>query len=99
MNQDTNLKKQKQRRKQSDSNAIVKKICRLLSRVLKMPLKNIFLNARLHMDLSADDLDLVEAMMRLEDYYGIEIKDEEYEAFKKMNGSVSDLINLVQKKL
>lgn len=45
-------------------------------------------------DLGADSLDLVEAIMNIEDEFGIEIADEDVDSIK----SVGDIINYIEQK-
>lgn len=56
--------------------------------------------AKLIHDAGLDSLDMVELLMRLEEEFGIEISDDEWEAlfFDKDDATVYELIQLIEKK-
>lgn len=72
----------------SDTSA---KIVALISTELSVEKKAVVESASLS-DLGADSLDMVEIIMKLEEQFGIEIKDEEAEQLK----TVKDIIDFVQ---
>jgi len=53
------------------------------------------LKDNLNKDLGADSLDRIEIVMMIEDDFGIDISDEEFEKVR----TVEDIVNLVEKKV
>ena len=68
------------------------KIKEIIAEQLSIDEDSITADTHLMKDLEADSLDAVEIIMAIEDEYGIEIPDEEAEAFK----SISDIVKYVE---
>ncbi len=67
----------------------------IISEQLGVETTKVFPESKLVADLSADSLDLVELIMKLEDEFTIQIPDEEAEEFE----TVKDIIDFLNSKL
>ena len=71
------------------------KVCRILAENLSVPENEVTTESRFQEDLDADSLDLVEAVLALEEEFGVSIPEEEMEGVK----TVGQAVNLVAEKL
>jgi acyl carrier protein len=71
------------------------KVCKILAENLSVPEDEVNPEARFQEDLDADSLDLVEAVLALEEEFGVNIPEEEMEGVK----TVGQAIALVAQKL
>jgi acyl carrier protein len=71
------------------------KVCKILAENLSVPEDDVTPEARFQEDLDADSLDLVEAVLALEEEFGVTIPEEEMEGVK----TVGQAITLVAQKL
>ena len=72
-----------------------KKVCSILAENLSVPEDKVTPTSRFQEDLDADSLDLVEAVLALEEEFGVSIPEEEMEGVK----TVAQAIQLVAEKL
>src|SRR3989442_12662856 len=72
-----------------------KKVCSILAENLSVPEDKVTPDSRFQEDLDADSLDLVEAVLALEEEFGVTIPEEEMEGVK----TVGQPIQLVAAKL
>jgi acyl carrier protein len=70
------------------------KVCKILADNLSVPEDQVSPQSRFQEDLDADSLDLVEAVLALEEEFGVSIPEEEMEGVK----TVGQAINLVAEK-
>jgi acyl carrier protein len=73
------------------NSTIPQKLKKLVAEELNVNVKRITSGASLVDDLGADDLDLVELVMAVEEDFGIEIRDEEADGFKTV-GDIADFL-------
>ena len=78
-----------------DKAEITQKVCAILAENLSVPEDKVNPEARFQEDLDADSLDLVEAVLALEEEFGVTIPEDEMEGVK----TVGQAINLVAEKL
>lgn len=78
-----------------DKAQLQEKICSTLAEQLAVPREKVTPEARFSEDLDADSLDLVEAVLALEEEFGVSIPEEEMESVK----TVGQAIDLVSGKL
>ncbi len=71
------------------------KVRKILADNLTVPEDQITMESRFQEDLDADSLDLVEAVLGLEEEFGVSIPEEEMEGVK----TVGQAVNLVAQKL
>ena len=71
------------------------KVCKILADNLSVPEDKVTPQARFQEDLDADSLDLVEAVLGLEEEFGVTIPEEEMEGVK----TVGQAIQLVASKM
>lgn len=71
------------------------KVCAILADNLSIPEDKVTPEARFQEDLDADSLDLVEAVLALEEEFGVSIPEEEMEGVK----TVGQAINVVAGKI
>jgi acyl carrier protein len=71
------------------------KVCKILAENLSVPEDEVTPESRFQEDLDADSLDLVEAVLALEEEFGVNIPEEEMEGVK----TVGQAITLVAQKL
>ena len=71
------------------------KVCSILAENLSVPEDKVTPTSRFQEDLDADSLDLVEAVLALEEEFGVSIPEEEMEGVK----TVAQAIQLVAEKL
>jgi acyl carrier protein len=71
------------------------KVCKILADNLSVPEDQVTPQSRFQEDLDADSLDLVEAVLGLEEEFGVSIPEEEMEGVK----TVGEAINLVAQKM
>jgi len=71
------------------------KVCSILAENLSVPQDQVTPASRFQEDLDADSLDLVEAVLALEEEFGVSIPEEEMEGVK----TVGQAIQLVAEKL
>jgi acyl carrier protein len=71
------------------------KVCKILAENLSVPVDQVTPQSRFQEDLDADSLDLVEAVLGLEEEFGVSIPEEEMEGVK----TVREAINLVAQKM
>jgi acyl carrier protein len=71
------------------------KVCKILADNLSVPEAQVTPQARFQEDLDADSLDLVEAVLALEEEFGVTIPEEEMEGVK----TVGQAVQLVASKL
>ncbi|HEY1332130.1 MAG TPA: acyl carrier protein [Actinomycetota bacterium] len=67
------------------------KVCSILSEQLAIPREKVTPEARFSEDLDADSLDLVEAVLALEEEFGVSIPEDEMEGVKTVGGAI-DLV-------
>jgi acyl carrier protein len=78
-----------------DINEIQEKVRKTLAENLSVPEDKVTMEARFQEDLDADSLDLVEAVLALEEEFGVSIPEEEMECVK----TVGQAVQLVASKL
>jgi acyl carrier protein len=78
-----------------DRKEVEQKVRETLAEQLARDVDEVTLNARFEEDLDADSLDLVEAVLALEEAMGVEIPEEEMEGVK----TVGEAVDLVMGKL
>ncbi|MGH2652575.1 MAG: acyl carrier protein [Actinomycetota bacterium] len=71
------------------------RVRKVLAENLGRDLEEVTMEARLEVDLDADSLDLVEAVLALEEELGVKIPEEEMESV----ATVGDAVRLVSEKL
>ena len=71
------------------------RVRKILAENLSVPQDDITMESRFQEDLDADSLDLVEAVLALEEEFGVSIPEEEMEGVK----TVGEAVNLVSSKL
>ena len=71
------------------------KVCSILAEQLAVDAQKVTPAARFSEDLDADSLDLVEAVLALEEEFGVSIPEEEMESVK----TVGEAIDLIAEKL
>jgi|SRR5215467_13044431 len=69
--------------------AVEAKVKKIIAEELRVEEKDVVPGARLMEDLGADDLDLVELIMRLEEEFNIEIPDQDVEKLKTVGDTCS----------
>jgi len=74
---------------------IQEKVCKTLAENLSVPEDQVTPQARFQEDLDADSLDLVEAVLALEEEFGVSIPEDEMESVK----TVGQAVDLVASKL
>ncbi len=74
---------------------ISKKIIEIIAGSIGVPVEDVTEDTSLMRDLKADSLAAVEALMAIEEEYGIEIDDEEAEKFD----TIADIIEYVENKI
>jgi acyl carrier protein len=78
-----------------DMTELQDKVCKILADNLSVPEEKVSPAARFQEDLDADSLDLVEAVLALEEEFGVTIPEEEMEGVK----TVGQAIQLVATKM
>ena len=78
-----------------DMAELQKKVCSILAENLSVPEDKVTPESRFQEDLDADSLDLVEAVLALEEEWSIEIPEDEMESVK----TVGQAVDLVASKL
>jgi acyl carrier protein len=78
-----------------DREELQTKVCAILSEQLAIPREKVTTEARFSEDLDADSLDLVEAVLALEEEFGVSIPEDEMEAVK----TVGQAVDLVAQKM
>jgi acyl carrier protein len=78
-----------------DMNELQTKVCTILAENLSIPIEQVTPQARFQEDLDADSLDLVEAVLALEEEFNVTIPEEEMEGVR----TVGQAIQLVADKL
>jgi acyl carrier protein len=78
-----------------DRGEIQEKVCSILAEQLAVDAEKVTPDARFGEDLDADSLDLVEAVLALEEEFGVSIPEEEMENVK----TVGQAIDLIEEKL
>jgi acyl carrier protein len=78
-----------------DMAELQERVCKVLAQNLAVPESDVQPNSRFKEDLDADSLDLVEAVLALEEEFGLSIPEEEMEDVK----TVGQAIDLVAQKL
>jgi acyl carrier protein len=76
-------------------NELQTKVCKILADNLSIPVNQVTPQARFQEDLDADSLDLVEAVLALEEEFNVTIPEEEMEGVR----TVGQAIQLVADKL
>jgi acyl carrier protein len=71
---------------------IEERVRKILAENLSVPEDQVTMQARFQEDLDADSLDLVEAVLALEEEFGVSIPEEEMEGVKTVGQAVS-LVN------
>ena len=71
------------------------KVCKILAENLSVPESQVTPKARFQEDLDADSLDLVEAVLALEEEFGVTIPEEEMEGVQ----TVGQAVQLVASKM
>ena len=74
---------------------IEERVRKILAENLSVPEDDVTTDSRFQEDLDADSLDLVEAVLALEEEFGVSIPEEEMEGVK----TVGEAVNLVAAKL
>jgi acyl carrier protein len=78
-----------------DMNELQTKVCKILAENLSVPEDTVTPSSRFQEDLDADSLDLVEAVLALEEEFSVTIPEEEMEGVK----TVGQAIQMVADKL
>jgi acyl carrier protein len=78
-----------------DMSELEGRVCKILAENLSVPEEQVTPAARFQEDLDADSLDLVEAVLALEEEFGVSIPEEEMEGVQ----TVGQAIQLVGSKL
>jgi len=78
-----------------DKADLQERVCNVLAKNLAVPVTDVKPESRFKEDLDADSLDLVEAVLALEEEFGLSIPEEEMEDVK----TVGQAIELVAQKL
>ena len=78
-----------------DKADLQERVCNVLAKNLAVPVTDVKPESRFKEDLDADSLDLVEAVLALEEEFGLSIPEEEMEDVK----TVGQAIDLVAQKL
>jgi acyl carrier protein len=78
-----------------DMSELEGKVCKILAENLSVPEEQVTPAARFQEDLDADSLDLVEAVLALEEEFGVSIPEEEMEGVQ----TVGQAIQLVGSKM
>ena len=78
-----------------DMNELQTRVCSILADNLSIPVEQVTPQARFQEDLDADSLDLVEAVLALEEEFNVTIPEEEMEGVR----TVGQAIQLVADKL
>jgi acyl carrier protein len=78
-----------------DMNELQTRVCTILADNLSIPIDKVTPQARFQEDLDADSLDLVEAVLALEEEFNVTIPEEEMEGVR----TVGQAIQLVADKL
>lgn len=78
-----------------DMSELEGKVCKILAQNLSVPEEQVTTAARFQEDLDADSLDLVEAVLALEEEFGVSIPEEEMEGVQ----TVGQAVQLVASKL
>jgi acyl carrier protein len=78
-----------------DMNELQTKVCKILAENLSVPEDTVTPSSRFQEDLDADSLDLVEAVLALEEEFTVTIPEEEMEGVK----TVGQAIQMVADKL
>jgi len=79
----------------ANSEEIAVKVIKVLAETLHRETKTIQLSSSLTDDLEMDSFMAIEMLFQLEDQYGIEIPDEQIQAFK----TVADIVEYMEKRL
>jgi acyl carrier protein len=74
---------------------IQERVRKILAENLSVPQDDVTMESRFQEDLDADSLDLVEAVLALEEEFGVSIPEDEMEGVK----TVGQAVNLVSAKL
>jgi acyl carrier protein len=74
---------------------IQERVRKILAENLSVPQDDVTMESRFQEDLDADSLDLVEAVLALEEEFGVSIPEEEMEGVK----TVGQAVNLVSSKM
>jgi acyl carrier protein len=83
------------RRSEMNMEEIEERVRKILAENLSVPEDDVTTDSRFQEDLDADSLDLVEAVLALEEEFGVSIPEEEMEGVK----TVGQAVNLVAQKL
>jgi acyl carrier protein len=78
-----------------ETTEIQERVRKILAENLSVPEDSVTMESRFQEDLDADSLDLVEAVLALEEEFGVSIPEEEMEGVK----TVGQAVNLVSQKL
>jgi acyl carrier protein len=78
-----------------ETTEIQERVRKILAENLSVPEDSVTMGSRFQEDLDADSLDLVEAVLALEEEFGVSIPEEEMEGVK----TVGQAVNLVSQKL
>ena len=78
-----------------ETEQIEERVRKILAENLSVPENEVTTESRFQEDLDADSLDLVEAVLALEEEFGVSIPEEEMEGVK----TVGQAVNLVAEKL
>ena len=70
------------------------KIRKLLAENLSVPVDQVTLESRFQEDLDADSLDLVEAVLALEEEFGVTIPEEEMESIRTVGQAVTRKVDI-----
>ena len=76
-----------------DKADLQERVCNVLAKNLAVPVTDVKPESRFKEDLDADSLDLVEAVLALEEEFGLSIPEEEMEDVKTV-GQAIDLVAL-----
>jgi acyl carrier protein len=87
--------REKEKEARMDRPELEEKVRKVLAENLGRDLEEVTLEARLEEDLDADSLDLVEAVLALEEELGVKIPEEEMESVK----TVREAVDLVSEKI
>jgi acyl carrier protein len=71
-----------------DMNELQTKVCKILAENLSVPEDTVTPSSRFQEDLDADSLDLVEAVLALEEEFSVTIPEEEMEGVKTVGQAV-----------
>ncbi len=83
----------KRRRQEIGDHPLTKKVIEMISAQLDVPVEDIELESSIRDDLKAEELDIAELVMALEDEFDVKIPDEDYDKIK----TVKDYVDYIER--